>query len=121
MKWTFTDQRIRLYLISLIILLVGLSGAVLVYIHAENASDSALLNEFEYSKRYQHDLELYGGKANVIASEITNWFKGLWHGKNLAYSIACIAVLISCGFFIAARHIASEDRYDGGNGTGKQT
>jgi hypothetical protein len=62
MKWNTTTLQTRLYLIAAIILLVGLGSAVGIYRTAENASDSALIHDFETSKRYIHDLELYGGR-----------------------------------------------------------
>ena len=96
----------RLYLISVIILLVGLGIAILIYLTAYNASDSDL--GLENSKIYIHDLELYGGKANVIANEFRNWFDGLWHGKSLAFTVAFITVFLSFGFFFAARHLPSD-------------
>ncbi len=107
MKWAAAKRRNGLYLISAAILVLGLLSAASVYLRAGAVQDNTLLNEYEYSKRYQHDLELYGGKANIVATEITNWFIGLWRGKRLAYTIACITVLVSYGFFIAARHVPS--------------
>ena len=121
MKLTLDNPRNRLYFISASILVAGLLCAAMIHLHAETAEDNALLNEFEYSKRYQHDLELYGGKANVVATEITNWFTGLWHGKRLAYTIAGMTVLISGGFFFAARHAPDGMKPGSGNETAKRT
>ncbi|HTP65105.1 MAG TPA: hypothetical protein VMJ66_06905 [Geobacteraceae bacterium] len=120
MKWASVNRRIRLYIIAAAILATGLLSAAVIYLRAESASDNALIDEIEYSKRYQHDLELYGGKANVLATEITNWFKGLWRGKRLAYTIAFITLLISCGFFYAGRHTPDDKDSAGGSGTGGQ-
>lgn len=115
MKWRITKLQTLLYLISAIILLVGLSSAVLVYMTAENDSDSVVGYEVvggtvysikpEDSKKYLHDLELYGGKANVIANDFMRWVAGLWHGKPLAFTIACITIFISFGFFFVASHL----------------
>jgi hypothetical protein len=122
MKWKITNLQIRLYLITAIILLVGLGSAILIYLTAENDSDSVLGNEVvggyvypitpEDSKRYKHDLELYGGKANVLANEFMRWFVGLWHGKSLAFTIACITIFISFGFFYVAKHFPSDLKSD---------
>ena len=101
MKWKTANLQTRLYLISAIILLVGLGSAILIYLTAENDSYSIL--GYEDSKTYIHDLELYGGKANVLASEYMRWFGGLWHGKSLAFTVACITIIISFGFFFVAR------------------
>ena len=106
MKLTSTNLQTRLYLISALILLVGMGSAILIYLTADNASDSDL--GLENSKMYMHDLELYGGKANVMANELRNWFDGLWHGRSLAFTIAFITVLLSFGFFYTARHLPSD-------------
>ena len=110
MKRATAERRTRFYLISVAILVLGLMSATFAYLCAGTAQDNAILDEYEYSKRYKHDLELYGGKANIVATEITNWFNGLWRGKRLAYTIACITVLVSYGFFFAARHAPSETK-----------
>ena len=58
----------------------------------------------EDSKKYLRDLELYGGKANVLMDQFRRWFMGLWHGKSLAYTIAGITIFISLGTFYVANH-----------------
>ena len=98
----------RLYLITAIVLLVGMGGAVLIYLTPENGSDSVLIRQFEQSKQYRHDLEVIGGKGNVIADEFCRWFEGLWHGRSLALIVACISILIACGLFFVAYHLPSE-------------
>ena len=118
MKRKITNLQSRLYLITAIILLVGLSSAVLIYLTAENDSGSVLGYEIaggnvypikpEDSKKYIHDLELYGGKENVLANELMRWFVGLWHGKSLAFTVACITIFISFGVFFVARHLLSD-------------
>jgi hypothetical protein len=106
MKWKILNTRSRLQLIGAIILLAGLGSALLIYISAGNDDDFSL--GFEDSKLYMHDLELYGGKANVLADEFTHWFSGLWHGKSLAYTVACSSTLISLGLFFVARHLQDD-------------
>lgn len=121
MKWKITNQQTHLYLISAIILLVGLGSAILIYLTAENDSDSFL--GYENSKMYIHDLELYGGKANVLANEFMSWFVGLWHGKSLALTVGCITILISLGFFFVARNLPSHlesDAHDDNNRVGSK-
>ncbi|HKB80631.1 MAG TPA: hypothetical protein VKH35_13035 [Thermoanaerobaculia bacterium] len=44
-------------------------------------------------KRYVHQLELYGGKANVLAEEFRDWFVGLWQGQQLGVTIAVLTVV----------------------------
>jgi len=122
MKWKMADLRTCLNLISAIILLVGLGSAILIYRTTESSSSAVLGYEEqggsvypimpEDSKRYLRDLELYGGKANVLMDELRRGFVGLWHGKLLAVTVACIAIFISFGFFYAANHFPSRLKYD---------
>ncbi|MBF0558367.1 MAG: hypothetical protein HQL08_06265 [Nitrospirae bacterium] len=111
MKWKVSNQRSRLLLIGTMILLAGLGSALLIYISSGNGEDLSL--GFEESKMYRHDLELYGGKANVLADEFTRWYSGLWHGKPLAYTVACGSAAVSLGFFFVALHLPVEPESDG--------
>lgn len=118
MKGKNTDPRTILNIISAIILLVGLGSAFLIYRTAENVPAGVLGYEQgdrgaypvmpEDSKKYLRDLELYGGKANVLMDQFRRWFMGLWHGKSLAYTIAGITIFISLGTFYVANHWSSD-------------
>jgi hypothetical protein len=108
MKRNIAHLQHALRVISAILLLAGLGSAVLIYLTAGNDSSRILGYEEEGgsvypimpedSRRYLRDLELYSGRAGVLADEFSRWFAGLWHGKSLAYTVACIAILISSGF-----------------------
>ncbi len=131
MKRKITNQHTRLYLISAIILLAGLGSAVLIYLTAEDYSNNAIGYEVvggtvypitpDNSKMYVHDLQLYGGKAAVLADEFMRWFAGFWHGKSLAFTVACITIFISLGIFFVANNsptrlksdVRSEHKRDG--------
>jgi hypothetical protein len=122
MHWKFPDLHTWLNLISAIILLVGLGSAILIYQRAENDSNRVLGYEArdgslypimpEDSKQYLRDLELYGGKANVLADEFRRWFVGLWHGKSVAFILACTTIIISFGVFYAANYPAPRLKSD---------
>ena len=115
MKWKAADLHTFLNLISVIILLGGMGSAILIYWTAGNNSSSVLGYEEEGgsvypimpedSKKYLRDLELYGGKANVLMDELTRGFVALWHGKLLAFTVACITIFISFGVFYAANYL----------------
>jgi hypothetical protein len=47
-------------------------------------------------------MEYLGGKANVMANDIDTWFVGLWHGRNLAYTLAVLTVVIALICFYIA-------------------
>ena len=114
MNWKHANLKTRLYIVSALILLVGLVSAIAVYFTAAEDSDNVLGYEIvggnvypiapNNSKIYVHDLELYGGKAAVLADEFRLWFLGLWHGKSLAFTIACITLVICFGVFFVAYH-----------------
>jgi hypothetical protein len=115
MKWEITNLQTRLYLITTIIVLVGLGSALLIYMTAGDASENIAIYEFEHSNKYRHDLELYAGKWNVLAGEFSRWFDGLWHGRSLAFTVACITIFISSVIFIVAYHLpADTDNVAGG-------
>jgi hypothetical protein len=111
-----------LYLSSAVILLVGLSSSIWIYRAAMNASPSdssyEFIGGFVYpaeggnTKRYVHDLQLYGGNAAVLADDFMRWFSGLWRGESLAYTVAFITAVISLVFFLIARSATGELRQD---------
>lgn len=111
--------QIRLYLAGAFILLFGLGGATLIYLTAMEDTGDAIGYEVvggtvysinpDDSKRYVHDLELYGGKAAVFADDLDRWFASLWHGRQLAYTLAILSIGSppAC-FFAAADHLSSQ-------------
>lgn len=102
-------MHIRLYLIGACILLAGLASAALVYVTANDGERDAVSYEIvggnvyavspEDSKRYLSDVERYGGKAAVLADEFNRWFSSLWHGRQLAYTLAALSMALAVGFF----------------------
>lgn len=119
LKYKVANLQTRLYLIAAFILLLGLISALFIYLTAENDFEAISGYEAlapEDSKKYIHDLELYGGKANVLANKFMQWFVELWHGKSLAFTVACLTIFISFWFFFIARQLPSglkpEDKKD---------
>ncbi|MGA2937367.1 MAG: hypothetical protein ABSF52_09755 [Syntrophobacteraceae bacterium] len=119
MKWTTTNLPAFLYFLSGVVLLAGLGSAVLIYETSLDRSTSVLGYEDaggsvypilpEDSKPYLRGLELYGGTANVLADELRRWFIGLWHGKSLAFTVACITIFVSSVLFYTARRLPSRE------------
>ena len=120
MKKKSAGPRTYLYLTSAAILLAGVVSAALVYRAALDETTGEAGYEVvggfiypgadEYSKKYVHDLQLYGGQASVLADRFMRWFFGLWQGTSLAYTIACIAAFLSFVIFVAARNRAHRGR-----------
>ncbi len=113
MKWSDGNRRTLLMLAAGVVLVVGLSLAAWIYLEDQRESQRALVYEQgyggvfqlkpEHSKKFIHDLQLYGGKANVFFYELTGWFEGLWHGMPLALIIAGCSVGFALGLYRAAR------------------
>lgn len=113
MEKNFRGPAGRRTLISLIILLVGLSSAAYLYRTAEKRANAVLGYEVggegAYpvdpgdSRKYQRDLELYGGRANVLLDELRRWLISLWQGKNLAVTVAVITLLTAFLVFRSGR------------------
>jgi hypothetical protein len=122
MKWKIAGLHTWLNLISAMILVAGLGSAILIYQTAQNYSGGVLGYEEgggsvypvmpEDSKKYLRDLQLYGGKANVLMDEFRRWFVGLWHGKSLAFTVACISIFVSFGVLYTANHLPSSLKSD---------
>lgn len=81
----------------------GLGAALVLYFVAGPEPENPLGYDPLDTKLYRHDLELYGGQANVLAAEFREWFAGLWYGRNLAYTVAflTIAAVVAIRFFTA--------------------
>ena len=87
-----TDSERRIRRVTGWILAVGFAGAAAAWVFAVARPANPLADQLE-SKKYLHDLEVYGGKANVLAAQFRDWFEGLWSGTNLAWTIAALTIL----------------------------
>jgi len=106
-------SRTLLNVSSVIVLFTGLASSIHIYLTARDAPPPLMDYDFENTKKYMRDLELYGGKANVMAVNFMKWFNGLWQGKMLAYTVGCITLLIAVVLLLAAYYISSETENQG--------
>ncbi len=98
------------------ILLLGFVAAVVIYLTAQPPADNPLGYDPMDTKKYVHDLEVYGGKANVIAAQFRDWFDSLWHGRQLAYTVAVLAVLAAGVYKFFATPLPLEPEAPGADG-----
>jgi hypothetical protein len=110
------NSRTRYQLVTILMLFAGLGSALLIYLTAGSPGESSMVDNYEESKRFVHDLELYGGKANVLASKFSRWFDGLWHGQTLAFTVAFLTVVIAVIYFIIARQLTADSASDDDDG-----
>ncbi len=87
----------RLKRIVAVILIVGFGSSIAIYVRAISGPVGYTGSDLEDSKQYLHDMELYGGKVNVLAGDFREWFASLWHGRNLAYTVAFLTVVLAVG------------------------
>ena len=120
--------RKRLMICSVVVAVVGLLGALLIYLTAgedrerdENVqmiiADGKIYRiPLENTKMYRRDLQRFGGNAAVLFDDLHRWFTGLWRGRSLAITVAWITAGVSLGLFLFARQIlydpSSDDRAD---------
>ena len=98
----------RIRQITLGLLAAGLGGATVLYMLAAPTGTNPLGYEPEDTKKYLRDLELYGGKVNVLATQFTRWWDSLWQGRNLAYTVATLTALLALAFWFIATRRARE-------------
>ena len=99
------------------ILVLGFAAAVVIYITAQPPPENPLGYDPLDTKKYLHDLEVYGGKANVIAAQFRDWFDSLWHGKQLAYTVAVLTVIAAGAFKFFASPLPPDPEIPGANAT----
>ena len=92
-----------LRLLIRILLISGLGLSLWIYLQAGPSEPDALGYDPMDTKRYLRDLEVYGGKVNILATQFQAWFLGLWHGRPLAGMVALITVLLAWLLSLGAR------------------
>jgi len=88
-------------------LLAGAIASAAIYLTASQEEQSSLINEFRESKAYRHELEAYGGKLSIVSDELMQWFTSLWHGENLAFTVAFVSTAVALLLFWSARQISA--------------
>jgi hypothetical protein len=105
----FGPIRGRRRLIAGAILFAGLGSALVIFLTATPAPANPLGYEPEDTKKYLREMEVYGGKANVLASEFRKWFESLWHGRQLAVTVVCLTLILLFLFLFASTPLPPED------------
>jgi hypothetical protein len=108
-----TTRLARLRRLTAGLLATGLGAATLIYITATPPAPNPLGYEPENTKRYLRQLEVVGGKANVVGTEFQRWFEGLWQGRQLAFTVAWLTVLLTAAFWFLSTRLAVGTDVDG--------
>lgn len=97
----------RLIRSGIAILAAGLSLSLYVFLSRTDEAEPML--ELQSSKKFVREVELYGGKANLVAIELTEAIASVWHGRSLAYVIAVVSLGAAAGCLYAASRDREEE------------
>ncbi len=121
MKWGLLNAQERVRVGTRAILVLGFAAAVVIYLTAQPPPENPLGYDPLATKKYLHDLEVYGGKANVVAAQFRDWFDSLWHGKQLALTVAVLTLIAAGAFRFSATPLPPDPEAPGANGSHDQT
>ncbi len=113
MTWKPSTPHAKLRLLAAIILLAGLGSAGVIYLTVEDTPEDPLVEQIQNSKRVRRELEIYGGKLNLIGHDLSLWFDRQWHGKALWFPIAALTGFTSMVLFAVADHMQPVSRSAG--------
>ncbi len=87
--------------VAVAILVTGLTASLAIFLAAGRGPEGPPGPGDEDSKQYLRRMEVIGGKANVLATELREWFQSIWHGRRLAATVA-VLTLLGCLLFLIA-------------------
>jgi hypothetical protein len=97
-------RRQQMNRITLLLLLIGFGSACAIYLTANTAATDPQLADLLTTKKYQREMQMIAGEANVAASEFQAWFAAQWQGKALARTVAILTVVVTLAFRFVASH-----------------
>lgn len=97
----------RIPRITALILITGWSAACAIYLKAGSQAENPF-DEFENSKRFQNSVERMGGKTAVIANDLSKWFSDLWHGEQLAFTLAIVTIVLAFSYYFIASNLEAD-------------
>ena len=102
----------RIFYAGVTSLCTGLLAAALIF--AFSAVDSSVdpAAEIAGGRSYEFQIERIGGKATVYVVRFSQWLGSLWHGRQLAYTVAALSVVIALACFWAAGLVAARPTED---------
>ena len=105
-----TRQRLeRVKNLIALILTVGLGSAAVIFFSVQPPAASPLGYDPNDSKRYLRDMEMYGGKANVITSQFREWVASLFQGRSLAFTVAALTLLLALAVWFFGTPLPPEE------------
>ncbi len=90
--------------ITFLLLLLGFGSALVIYLTAKPEPIDPLRGDPRGNKKYLHEMQVIGGKANLLADEFQDWFAEQWQGATLARTVVVLTVGVSLAFRFVATH-----------------
>ena len=88
------------------ILLAGTLSAAWVYTTAkEDKASEAIMAAEQNTKQYEYQMEVLGGKTNLLGNDMRQWFLAQWHGRHLADTLAVLTFVLALGCFFVAHFV----------------
>jgi len=81
------------------IALAGVAAGAILYAVAEPPEAPPLGYDVLTNKKYVHELQQYGGRANVASAEFMEWLESRWHGRSLGVTVAVLSVAGAAAFW----------------------
>jgi len=108
-KWKQLTRSTRCCLVTGGIVVVGWSIALALYLAAAIVPEDDEVYEMEHSKAYLRKIEEMGGQAGVLTAQLNDWIAGLWRGRSLAYTIACLTTIVALFYYLLQHHVQPRD------------
>lgn len=77
---------------------VGLVSGFVIYLVAKPVELDPLMGDLLQNKRYVHELQVMGGKSNLLMARFMAWFGDRWRGPQLGITIGVLTVLATLAF-----------------------
>lgn len=100
MMTIFKSLKQRRRVIAITIALLGFGSALVIFLTAP--PDEPAEWDPMQSKLYLRQLEIIGGKSAVFGAELQQWFSSLWHGENLAFTVAFLTLVVLSVYLFAS-------------------
>jgi hypothetical protein len=91
------------------LLLTGLGIALAIFLTAAAVPADPLGADPGNSKQYLREMELYGGKANLLASEFREWLESLLHGRRLAGTVVFVTLAVVLLYLVGSTPLPQEE------------
>ena len=95
----------RIFYSGVAILVAGLISSACIYLFGAGEDRGDLAIDMGNRRASEFHIERLGGMATVYVARFNVWFSGLWHGKQLAVTVAVLTVLVALACFWLARFI----------------